>query len=81
MFTRRLPPFDEPPRTPEQDRAVLIEGLAELGAHAEQAGVVVLFEALNRYEDHMVNTRRSRRRSSLRRPARRPSACSPTPTT
>ena len=56
MFTRRLPPFDEPPRTPEQDRDVLLEGLAELGAHAEQAGVVVLFEALNRYEDHMVNT-------------------------
>jgi len=56
MFTRRLPPFDEPPRTPEQDRSVLIESLAELGAHAEQAGVVVLFEALNRYEDHMVNT-------------------------
>ena len=56
MFTRRLPPFDEPPRTPEQDRAVLLEGLAELGAHAEQAGAVLLFEPLNRYEDHMVNT-------------------------
>lgn len=56
MFTRRLPPFDAPPRTPEQDREVLLEGLAELGAHAEQAGVVVLFEPLNRYEDHMVNT-------------------------
>jgi sugar phosphate isomerase/epimerase len=56
MFTRRLPPFAEPPRTPEEDRAVLVEGLAELGAHAEQAGVVVLLEPLNRYEDHMVNT-------------------------
>jgi sugar phosphate isomerase/epimerase len=56
MFSRRLPPFEEPPRTPEQDRDVLVEGLAELGAHAEQAGVVVLFEPLNRYEDHMVNT-------------------------
>jgi sugar phosphate isomerase/epimerase len=56
MFTRRLPPFEEPPRTPEQDRKVLVEGLAELGAHAEAAGVVVLFEPLNRYEDHMVNT-------------------------
>jgi len=56
MFTRRLPPFDEPPRTPEQDRDVLLEALAELGARAEQAGVVVLFEPLNRYEDHMVNT-------------------------
>ena len=56
MFTRRLPPFVEPPRSPAQDREVLVEGLAELGAHAEQAGVVLLFEPLNRYEDHMVNT-------------------------
>ena len=56
MFTRRLPPFDEPPRTPEQDREVLVEGLSELGAHAEAAGVALLFEPLNRYEDHMVNT-------------------------
>jgi sugar phosphate isomerase/epimerase len=53
MFTRRLPPFDEPPRTPEKDREVLLEGLAELGGHAE---AVLLFEPLNRYEDHMVNT-------------------------
>jgi sugar phosphate isomerase/epimerase len=35
---------------------VLLEGLAEVGAHAEQAGVVLLLEPLNRYEDHMVNT-------------------------
>ncbi len=53
MFTRRLPPFDEPPRTPEQDREVLLEGLAELGGHA---GAALLLEPLNRYEDHMVNT-------------------------
>jgi sugar phosphate isomerase/epimerase len=56
MFTRRLPPFDEPPRTPEQDRAVLVAGLSELGAHASAAGVALLLEPLNRYEDHMVNT-------------------------
>jgi sugar phosphate isomerase/epimerase len=56
MFTRRLPPFDEPPRTPEEDREVLLEGLSELGAHAAEAGVLMLFEPLNRYEDHMVNT-------------------------
>ena len=35
---------------------MLLDGLAELGAHAEQAGVVLLLEPLNRYEDHMVNT-------------------------
>ncbi|WP_026369478.1 sugar phosphate isomerase/epimerase family protein [Kallotenue papyrolyticum] len=55
MFSRRLPPF-EPPRSPEEDRAVLIEGLTALGEHAAREGVVVLFEPLNRYEDHMVNT-------------------------
>jgi sugar phosphate isomerase/epimerase len=56
MFTRRLPPFDEPPRTPEKDREVLVEGLADLGAHAAELGVALLLEPLNRYEDHMVNT-------------------------
>jgi sugar phosphate isomerase/epimerase len=55
MFSRRLPPFD-PPRSPEEDRAVLLEGLAELGAHAAREGVVLVLEPLNRYEDHMVNT-------------------------
>ena len=56
MYTRRLPPFVQPARTPEQDREVLLEGLAELGAYAEAAGGVLLLEPLNRYEDHMVNT-------------------------
>jgi sugar phosphate isomerase/epimerase len=56
MWTSRLPPFDPPPRTPAEDREVLVEQLAALGAHAERAGVLVLFEPLNRYEDHMVNT-------------------------
>jgi sugar phosphate isomerase/epimerase len=56
MFTRRLPPFEEPPRTVEQDREVLRSGLAALGEHAVAAGVALLFEPLNRYEDHMVNT-------------------------
>ena len=63
MFTRRLPPFDEPPRTPDEDREVLVEGLAELGEHAAELGVALLLEPLNRYEDHMVNT--SPRRAAL----------------
>jgi len=54
MFSRRLPPFI-PPRDPDHDRAVLIDGLGELGRHAEQEGVRILLEPLNRYEDHMVN--------------------------
>src|SRR5690606_23866134 len=33
QFSRRLPPF-EPPRSPEEDRKVLTEALAELGEHA-----------------------------------------------
>jgi sugar phosphate isomerase/epimerase len=55
MFSKRLPPFT-PPRSPEEDRAVLLDALAELGTHAQQVGGVVLLEPLNRYEDHMVNT-------------------------
>src|ERR687884_510860 len=54
MFSLRLPPF-KPPRSPEDDRAVLIDGLAELGQHAAREGVCVLIEPLNRYEDHMIN--------------------------
>jgi sugar phosphate isomerase/epimerase len=54
MFSRRLPPF-EPPRSPEQDRAVLFDALGELGKHAETEGVRMLIEPLNRYEDHMIN--------------------------
>ncbi|GAA4973416.1 sugar phosphate isomerase/epimerase family protein [Kineococcus glutinatus] len=54
MFSRRLPPF-EPPRSPEEDREVLLEALADLGGHAHREGVLLLLEPLNRYEDHMVN--------------------------
>ncbi|MGP3939258.1 MULTISPECIES: sugar phosphate isomerase/epimerase family protein [Streptomyces] len=54
MFSRRLPPF-EPPRTEEEDREVLLAGLAELGEHARKEGVTLFLEPLNRYEDHMVN--------------------------
>jgi sugar phosphate isomerase/epimerase len=54
MFSRRLPPF-EPPRSPEGDRAVLLEALGTLGEHARSVGVELYLEPLNRYEDHMVN--------------------------
>jgi len=54
MFSRRLPPF-EPPRSAEEDRAVLLDGLAELGEHAAREGATLVLEPLNRYEDHMVN--------------------------
>jgi sugar phosphate isomerase/epimerase len=55
MFSRRLPPY-EPPRGPEGDREVLLEGLRILGEHAAGEGVALLLEPLNRYEDHMLNT-------------------------
>ncbi|MEV6654056.1 sugar phosphate isomerase/epimerase family protein [Streptomyces sp. NPDC051219] len=54
MFSRRLPPF-EPPRGEEEERAVLLEGLTDLGEHARKEGVHLYLEPLNRYEDHMVN--------------------------
>jgi sugar phosphate isomerase/epimerase len=55
MYTRKLPPFDPPPRSEEEDAEVLTAGLAELGEHAAAHGVAVLVEPLNRYEDHMLN--------------------------
>ena len=55
MFSLRLPPFT-PPRSAEDDREVLLEGLDTLGEVAARAGTALLLEPLNRYEDHMVNT-------------------------
>ena len=55
MFSTRLPPFVSP-RSVSDDHAVLIEGFGELAAHAEQVGVVIALEPLNRYENHMINT-------------------------
>jgi sugar phosphate isomerase/epimerase len=54
MFSLRLPPF-VPPRSPAEDREVLLAGLAVLGEHAAREGVLLCLEPLNRYEDHMVN--------------------------
>jgi sugar phosphate isomerase/epimerase len=55
MFSARLPPFVAP-RSAAEDHAVLVEGFGELAAHAEEVGVVIALEPLNRYEDHMINT-------------------------
>ncbi len=55
MFSRRLPPF-EPPRSPAEDHAVLVDALGALGEHAEREGVTLFLEPLNRYEDYLVNT-------------------------
>jgi sugar phosphate isomerase/epimerase len=55
MHSNRLPPFT-PPRSPEEDEMVLLEGLQELGEHAAKHNVQVFLEPLNRYEDHMLNT-------------------------
>lgn len=54
MFSLRLPPF-EPPRSPAEDRAVLVDALGSLGEEAAALGVEVYLEPLNRYEDHMIN--------------------------
>lgn len=55
MFSRRLPPH-EPPRSPEEDRCILVDALGRLGEHAEKEGVELFLEPLNRYEDYLVNT-------------------------
>jgi sugar phosphate isomerase/epimerase len=54
MFSLRLPPFT-PPRTPEEDRKVLLEALVQVAEHAAREGVWLALEALNRYEDYMLN--------------------------
>jgi sugar phosphate isomerase/epimerase len=56
MFSLRLPPLWPPPRSAEEDRDILVEALGKLGEVATRAGVLILLEPLNRYEDHMVNT-------------------------
>lgn len=55
VWSNVLPPWEPSPRSPEDDRKVLIEAVTELAQHALPLGVAVLFEPLNRYEDHMVN--------------------------
>ena len=55
LWSNALPPWESPPRSPQEDREVLLGALAELGRHASAQGVRVFFEPLNRYEDHMVN--------------------------
>ena len=55
LFSRHLPPFS-PPRSDEESRRILVESLAELGAHGEKMGSTIFLEPLNRFEDFMVNT-------------------------
>ena len=54
VHTTSLPPYERP-RSPEEDREVLLAALSELGEHAAREGALVLLEPLNRYEDHMLN--------------------------
>jgi sugar phosphate isomerase/epimerase len=71
LWSNVLPPWEPPPRTPEQDREVLTEALLELQQHADRAAAAVFLEPLNRYEDHMVN--RLEQSAELCRPLRSPS--------
>ena len=73
MFTRRLPPFDEPPRTPAEDREVLVEGLAELGEHARPrrgAPARAAQPLRGPHGQHRRAGRRADRRRRLARPSR-----------
>lgn len=55
MFSKRLPPF-VPPRNDAQDHEVLLDSFSRLATKAQNLGVLVALEPLNRYEDHMINT-------------------------
>lgn len=55
MFTFRLPPMT-PPRSHEGDVKAIMASLKELDAVAEENGIYLYLEPLNRYQDHMLNT-------------------------
>ena len=55
MFTYRLPPMVSP-RSAEGDRAAILDSLAQLDPVANEHGVWLYLEPLNRYQDHMLNT-------------------------
>lgn len=55
MFTFRLPPMVSP-RSHEGDVKALLASLQELDPVAEENGVYLYLEPLNRYQDHMLNT-------------------------
>ena len=52
MFSLRL--RLSPPRSPREDRKVLLEALTELAEHAPGGGWLAI-EPINRYEDYMIN--------------------------
>lgn len=55
MFTFRLPPMTSP-RSHEGDVQAILASLKELDAVAEEHGIYLYLEPLNRYQDHMLNT-------------------------
>lgn len=55
MFTFRLPPMTSP-RSHEGDVQAILASLRELDAVAEEHGIYLYLEPLNRYQDHMLNT-------------------------
>lgn len=55
VLSKRLPPYTSP-RSAEEDLDIITEALAELGRVAEQEGVCLFLEPLNRYEDFILNT-------------------------
>ncbi|KRQ87619.1 D-tagatose 3-epimerase [Caloramator mitchellensis] len=54
MATKRLPPYTVA-RSVEDDKRVLVDSLSRIAETAEKYGMYLLFEPLNRYEDHMIN--------------------------
>jgi sugar phosphate isomerase/epimerase len=55
MFTFRLPPMVSP-RSREGDMKAILASLKELEPVAQECGIYLYLEPLNRYQDHMLNT-------------------------
>lgn len=55
VFSTRLPPFDLP-RSEDDSRALLIDGLRDALAASADADAVIYLEPLNRFEDYLIHT-------------------------
>jgi sugar phosphate isomerase/epimerase len=55
VFSTKLPPF-EPPRSDDDSRGLLLDGLRQALTGSADVEAVIYLEPLNRYEDYLIHT-------------------------